>query len=191
MGRTKTFDEDRAVSAAMTVFWRLGFEGTSLPDLLHAMKLSRSSMYATFGSKEALFERCVEAYSDELVGALYAELGKATSGRAFIRDVLLSVADEPARSRGCLVMNSASELGQRVPHLAQLIGRQVHRFEAVFEAALQREEPLGARSQPKDRRALAKYLVCSLSGLKTMAKAGSSRESLSATSEIVLQQLAQ
>ena len=69
MARTKEFDERDALLAAMGVFWRQGYEGTSIPDLLKATGLSRSSLYETFSDKATLFEAAAALYF-ELHGAL-------------------------------------------------------------------------------------------------------------------------
>ena len=94
MGRQKEFDEAEAIEAAMLVFWQVGFESASLPELLDAMGLSKSSFYHSFGSKEALFERCLGAYADKLVRSLREQLDRSESGLAFLRSVLFSVGEE-------------------------------------------------------------------------------------------------
>src|ERR1700744_2545866 len=62
MSRTREFDLDDAVNAALHVFWRKGYEGTSLTDLTEALGINRPSLYAAFGSKEQLFLRAIERY---------------------------------------------------------------------------------------------------------------------------------
>ena len=63
MARTKEFDEDQALLAAMHVFWELGYDGASLPDILAGTGLSRSSLYETFGDKRALFLKALQLYT--------------------------------------------------------------------------------------------------------------------------------
>lgn len=178
MGRQKEFDEAEAIEAAMLVFWQVGFESASLPELLDAMGLSKSSFYHSFGSKEALFERCLGAYADKLVRSLREQLDRSESGLAFLRSVLFSVGEETrdkASRRGCLVMNTANEFGQREPAFAKIVSREVNRFEEVFADALARAEKEDPSQHGTNRRARARYMVCALSGLKTMAKAGATR----------------
>ncbi len=59
IGRPLQFDPEQVLDAAMQVFWASGYDATSLQDLLQAMRLSKSSFYQTFGSKQQLFERCL------------------------------------------------------------------------------------------------------------------------------------
>src|ERR1051326_7706866 len=61
-GRPREFDTEKALDAALGVFWRKGYEGASLPDLTRAMGINRPSLYAAFGNKEELFRRAVDRY---------------------------------------------------------------------------------------------------------------------------------
>ncbi|HMH35803.1 MAG TPA: helix-turn-helix domain-containing protein, partial [Streptosporangiaceae bacterium] len=63
-GRPRGFDVDEALDRALEVFWRQGYEGTALSDLTAAMGISRPSLYATFGNKEALFRKVLDRYAD-------------------------------------------------------------------------------------------------------------------------------
>jgi AcrR family transcriptional regulator len=64
MGRPRGFDEKAALDAAMRVFWEKSYEGATLTDLTEAMGINRSSMYAAFGDKEALFRLVIARYRD-------------------------------------------------------------------------------------------------------------------------------
>ncbi len=193
VGRRREFDEDEALQAAMQVFWRLGFEKTSLTDLLSAMGLSKSSFYQAFQSKEALFERCLRTYADTVVGQMRDELQHASSGLAFVRATLMGVARDAGHGddarRGCLVMNTANEVGQREPSLAKLVSVQVDRFASVFESALRRAKDEGEWTGDQAPKTVARFLLCTLTGLKTMVKAGASRANVRSTAEVALQAL--
>lgn len=67
MARTREFDDETAVRAARELFWERGYVSTSLADLQAATRLSRSSMYATYGSKRGLFERAALSYLAEVI----------------------------------------------------------------------------------------------------------------------------
>src|SRR5687768_187990 len=65
VGRPRAFDADRALDRALEVFWRKGYEATSLTDLTEAMDINKPSLYAAFGNKEALFRKAVDLYESE------------------------------------------------------------------------------------------------------------------------------
>ncbi|MEZ4224805.1 MAG: TetR/AcrR family transcriptional regulator [Polyangiaceae bacterium] len=189
MARSREFDEAKALQAGMLVFWQQGYDATSLPDLLAAMGLSKSSFYQAFTSKEMLFERCLTHYADTMVGGMRRSLDEAATGLDFIRNTLLGVAEEAkskSSRRGCLIMNTASEFGQRQPDVAKLVQRHSRRFEAVFHDALERAAADGQLSEAARAQDVARYLVCTLSGLKTLAKAGATRTELTGAAEIAL-----
>lgn len=189
IGRPLEFDPEQALDAAMHVFWSSGYEATSLQDLLKAMGLSKSSFYQTFGSKQRLFERCIGHYRENMAAMMLERLEKAASGRQFIAEMLYAAADEangPLKPRGCLVMNTANEFSQQDPAIAEGVALSVDRFKKVFHAAVRRAQEEGDIAAGKDAAVLAQYLVSSMSGLKTMVKAGAGGEAVRDIVRVVL-----
>ncbi len=180
MGRPLTFNRDEALDVAMRVFWSEGYEATSLHDLLYAMNLSKSSFYQSYGGKHELLQRSIHRYSAWVADEMRKRLRQAPSGRAFIEAIFdeLTEADDDDLKRGCFVMNCASEFAQSDAVVAGLVMDSVLHFEEVFHQAVERAQVEGDLSPEKDARAVARYLVSSRSGLKTMAKAGAARETL-------------
>jgi TetR/AcrR family transcriptional repressor of nem operon len=191
-GRPLEFDPDAALDAAMQAFWRNGYENTSMQDLLDAMNLSKSSLYQAFGGKQALFERCMTRYGDEMIGALREALQHSPSGLGFIRQFLESVLDEArgvCEARGCLVMNTANEFARRNPRIAEAVSQGLERFHDVLQAAVERAQQEGDIPQKRDATMLANFLVSSMSGLKTMSKAGADEDTLRGIVELSLKAL--
>src|SRR4051794_27244234 len=91
-GRPRAFDADAALVAALAVFWRNGYEGTSLTDLTAAMGINRPSLYAAFGNKEALFRRVMDRYAEQ-GRALVADCGAEPTARAFVERLLRGLTD--------------------------------------------------------------------------------------------------
>jgi AcrR family transcriptional regulator len=87
MGRPRGFDEEAALDAAMKVFWEKSYEGARLTDLTEAMGINRSSMYAAFGDKEALFKLVIARYRDGPMTYIRQALEKPTL-RAVIETLL-------------------------------------------------------------------------------------------------------
>lgn len=191
-GRPLEFDPDAALDAAMQVFWRNGYENTSMQDLLDAMRISKSSLYQAFGGKQALFERCMTRYGDEMIGALRAALHSSPSGLAFIRQFLESVLDEArgvCEARGCLVLNTANEFARRNPRIAEAVSQGLERFHGVLLAAVERAQQEGEILPGRNAAMLASYLVSSMSGLRTMSKAGAGEDTLRGIIELTLEVL--
>lgn len=160
----------------MRLFWRKGFGDTSLDDLLAAMRIGRSSFYAAFRSKEAVFREALGRYGAVMAAEFGGRLLRARTGRAFIKSIL-EIPVREARERcadGCLVMNSAAELGHSV--LRRDVRNSLSIFERIFQQAVLRGQNEGSISAAADARALATYLAASLGGLRTMAKVGASAE---------------
>lgn len=119
MGRAQSFDTDTVVRAALAVFWELGFEAASLPDLERATGLNRSSLYNSFGNKRGLFDAAVEDYLDRVVRPRLAPMtGPDVAPEAvvdYLRQLRASLATPgslPARF-GCLLVSVAgAPLGQ-------------------------------------------------------------------------------
>jgi AcrR family transcriptional regulator len=116
-GRPRTFDIDEAMNQAIQVFWAKGYEHTSLEDLLRAMKLSKSSFYQTFGSKQALYHRTIEDRFSESIAAAQAA-GEIPSQK------------DPRKMARAL---TSTFYGMQVMGRARL-GREI--LEDVFETAL-------------------------------------------------------
>ena len=84
MARPREFDEHSALQRAMQVFWRKGFEATSLADLLKATGLSKSSLYQTFTDKRSLFLAALETYRQDRMRHLRAKLNDGRPARESI-----------------------------------------------------------------------------------------------------------
>ena len=192
-GRPLEYDPDKALDAAMHLFWSQGYEATSLSDLLNAMGLSKSSLYQGFGGKKELFMRCINRYCDNYAGLFLDLLNKAGSGRSFIEETLLMAANETRRSemrRGCLLMNTASEFAQKDPAIAQRVATGFDRFRGVFLAAVERGQREGDITTQVDAEPLASYLMSSMGGLKTVVKGGADEQKVKDIVDIIMRALA-
>lgn len=188
-GRPIEFDPEVALNAAMRLFWAQGYAATSLQELLVRMGIARSSFYQTFHGKHEVFLRALEHYRDGLVVELRAQLAAADSALDFLNDTLASVADD-ARGRdgrrGCLVFNSAAEFGQCDPEVAAQVSTAITAFTTVFADAIRQAQREGDIDPGRDPVLLGKHMVCSMSGLRTLAKAGAKRRELIQLAELAV-----
>lgn len=174
-GRPVEFDKTKALNSAMEIFWSNGYEGTSLNDLLDGMLISKSSFYQSYASKEELFLKCLFFYNDKITSHLRQELKKSKSGVKFIEKVFLDTISEINKKkcpRGCLIINSASEFSKKNAKISKAVEESLCDFENIFYEAL--EKAKGANEIKKNKKIdqLAWYLVSSMSGMRSMIKAG-------------------
>ncbi len=175
MGRPIEFDPDKALVDAMHVFWSRGFEASSMQDILKATGLSKSSLYQTFGSKQDLFDSCLEFYCNDSYSKFKEILNNSTSGREFIESLFKSITascDSDEGKKGCFLMNTVSEFGKRDKHLAEAMNNQIKRVEQILAEAIKRDKTEKKLNQDLDEKALATYFITNMSGLRTMVKAG-------------------
>jgi TetR/AcrR family transcriptional repressor of nem operon len=192
IGRPLEFDPDQVVAAATRVFWAKGYEATSMQDLLDATKLSKSSLYPAFGGKQQIFERCIAAYTDQMVERLRARLRASATPLEFIKVTLAEIGSEGAQTKtpnGCLIMNTASEFGQRDREFARWVDVGITRIRAIMELAITRGQAAGELSNAHSAPLLADYLMSSIAGLRTMVKAGTPTRTVLGIVDIVVASL--
>ncbi|WP_431219824.1 TetR/AcrR family transcriptional regulator [Leifsonia xyli] len=187
-GRPRGFDTDEALDAAVGVFWRQGYEGTTLDDLTSAMGINRPSLYAAFGNKEETFKQAVARYADvemAYVGDALAEPTARAVAEHYLRSNVLAIT-APGKPAGCLSIQgglAGSAEDQRIVRfLADSRDAGERRLTERFRRAVE-EGDLTAGERPAD---LAKYLVTVSAGLAVQASAGASRASLQRVAERAL-----
>lgn len=181
MARPIEFDKTVALEKAMDVFWEKGFQATSLQDLISSMGLSKSSFYQAFKSKHELFAATLDYYTDRMVSSMSDTIGSTASGFEFIEQIFTEIVEQaPLKSsqKGCFLMNTASEFAQSNSQIAGLTKSGMKKVELVFIGAIKQSQNIGEISLDKSAETLANFLICNMSGLKTMVKAGIKRDTL-------------
>lgn len=111
VGRPREFDREEALDAAMRLFWLKGFQSASITDLCNAMGIRSPSLYAAFGSKEALYLEALSLYAVTVGATLWNRMDRAESARAGVESLLLAAAEMlPASAdgpAGCMVTLAA------------------------------------------------------------------------------------
>ena len=187
MARTKEFEPLAALDAAMELFWRKGYEAASMRDLLDAMGIGRGSFYDTFGDKHALFLSAIDRF--QKVRTSWVEEALRGEGLDGIDEVFRRSLDglfQFQPRRGCLLANSAVELAPHDPDVAARISSYIRRTEDAFQGALERARDRAEIHSDSDPRALARFLVNTLHGLRVLARAGADRATLEDTVHIAL-----
>jgi TetR/AcrR family transcriptional repressor of nem operon len=187
-GRPKNFDERDALQSAMELFWRRGYEATSLDDLLRAMTLSKSSFYAEFKSKEWLYRACLRSYQGMIVAHLEELRESSASIREFFDKVFTEVINDATSGdpRGCLIVNSAIEFGQHKSEFRLDVRTALEAVQKTFEAAIQHAVRSGEFDGTSSPKLLAKYLTTCISGLRAMIKGGMTAKDAKSVGQKVL-----
>ncbi|WP_405663697.1 TetR/AcrR family transcriptional regulator [Streptomyces sp. NBC_01166] len=190
MARPRLFDEERALDAAMRLFWLQGYEATSTQDLCEATGLGRSSIYNTFSSKHTLFVRSLTRYLDSMTAGQHALLADTElPATARLRALFTSVIDTEESNRregrgiGCLGVNTSTELSGRDPEVAELLRRDLElRLASLGDVitAGQLAGEISRRRRPDD---LARFLNAVVAGMRVSAQNGADRTTLEAVAD--------
>lgn len=188
MGRPREFDVDKALEQALHVFWRQGYEGTSINDLTQAIGITKPSLYAAFGNKEDLFRKALDRYIDGPGGYVQTAMAKPTI-REVVAHLLHGAADavtNPDNPPGCLAVQAALCCGEAAETIKQELMSRRAKGEDDLRARFERAIAEG--DLPKDANAgdLARYLSAVLQGMAVQAAGGASRDDLQKVADIAL-----
>lgn len=182
-GRPRNFDESAVLDQALEVFWRHGFQGASLAELTAAMGLSKPSLYAAFGDKEALYLKALARYADVQIARHAQVLDAEKDGRMAVENFLRSMAimlTDPSLPGGCFIINGTADCGgTSTPASVELAlrtalqGSEIKLRERLLRA--QREGQLNTATSAED---LAAVFSALLAGLGVLAKSGAKRAKL-------------
>ena len=174
-GRPREFDPKDVIKRAMNVFWSNGYSGTSLPDLIKATRLSRSSLYAAFGDKHSLFLCALEQYIDESNVRIDASLQAPLPALERVRDCLNGYLDRscgPSGKRGCLLIATAMELTAKDAQVSKRIRAFFDSYEKRLTATLVLAKEQGELADGVEPANGARILLCMFEGLRVVAKTG-------------------
>jgi AcrR family transcriptional regulator len=187
-GRPRQFDTQKALDAALLLFWRHGYEGTSLAALTRAMGVNVPSLYAAFGNKETLFRKALDRYLQNPASYLPKALEAPTARRAvekLFRGAINMVMN-PRHPDGCLLVQGALASGPA----AASVRKELSLRRAAAEAAVRRrlERAIAEADLPAsvDAGQLARYVITVLWGLSVQAAGGATRAQLQSVVEVAL-----
>lgn len=174
MARSPTFDRETVLDHAVACFWRHGYEGTSVQDLVAATGLGRGSLYAAFGDKRGVFEAALDRYRTVVSARLFAPLDAPGADMDAIREVLrrLATVDRKAPAPGCLLTNTVCEAGPRDPAFAASVRLAFEGVERRFETALEGAATRGQLRPGVVPADAALFLLGTAQGLRVLARAG-------------------
>jgi len=189
-GRPKTFDRGTALEAAMLLFWDRGFEQTSVDELAAVMGICTSSLYSSFGDKEALFLAAVDHYQAGK-GSIYdIAVNEGKTAKAAFTNLFKLAAIEMTRSdqpRGCMLAVALPTCSPKYDKLQKELHHRRPLSETIWVIRLQAAVQSNEIPKSTDLHLLATFLRTTLLGMSLQARAGASRETLMKIGKLALQ----
>ncbi len=180
-GRPRSFDRHAALAAAMETFWQAGYEGTSMAALTAAMGINSPSLYAAFGSKEALFREAVGLYLAREANKGQAILDAAPTARdathALLRHTIENLV-RPNMPHGCLLVLGDSNAAAQNSGVHDYLRQCRCDSQAMLEDRLERGLRDGDIPAGADVAAIAAFYMTLIQGLSLRARDGVAREAL-------------
>lgn len=188
MGRPRAFDEDAALEAAMRVFWEKSYEGATIADLTKAMGINRSSAYAAFGDKEALFRRALDRYCEGPMAYVQRALELPTF-RETVVSLLQGTVEflaTPGNPRGCLMIQGALACSTDAEPVKQLMIKRRKEGETALQIRTRRAQREGELDSEIDPTDFARYLKTLITGMCIQAANGETRAEMLRNAEVAL-----
>ncbi|WP_250438875.1 TetR/AcrR family transcriptional regulator [Delftia tsuruhatensis] len=188
-GRPREFDRDQALERAMLAFWRRGYEGTSMADLVQALGIASARIYAAFGSKQDLFREAVQHY--EAGDGGFADRAMAQEPRVrdalarVLRDAVATYTDD-AHPLGCMVVTAATNCAEENEAVAAWLAEHRRLRTQSLIDRLQRALDEGELRAGTDVQALGDFYATQLHGISVQARDGVPRQRLLAAVQTAL-----
>lgn len=192
MGRARQFDENKALQAAMHLFWEKGYSATSMQELEQSTGLKRTSIYNSFGNKRSFFQKTLDLYGRQVEELLRSIMDEAPTCQEAMARWLAAVIDmhfSQETPGGCLMILSVLEGGQHDQQTKEMAAALFHKERDIVQDRLQRGVDEGEFPQGFDCRAVAGAIAAASSGIMVLAMANYPRESLEEISRASLAML--
>src|ERR1700685_3765088 len=188
MARAKKFDPEKALAAAMNVFWRLRYANTSLYVLTEEMRVARQSLYDTFGDKRSLYLKALAHYRNETNGSMRRMFQSAPSMKDGFARLFFGLSGERRvkHARGSLLLSANMERAAEDPVVSKFLRDNQAEVEGIFAAALRSAKSKGELSSRKDPEALARFFVVTIQGMRALARLKSDRLALEQVAKVAL-----
>ena len=183
-GRPRSFDREAALERAMEVFWRQGYESTSIQDLTKAMGINPPSLYAAFGDKERLYLECLERYMACRKESMACAFDEEPTARAAVERMLKEAAiglAEPGHPKGCMLTSAAATCSEASAQLQATVTARRSAGKARIKARIDRGLAEGELPPGTDTAALTDFYSTVMTGMSMQARDGASRKSLMTT----------
>ncbi|MEM9032181.1 MAG: helix-turn-helix domain-containing protein [Pseudomonadota bacterium] len=186
MARAATYDRDEVLRKARDLFWSKGYRGTSLKDLEAALDLRPGSIYAGFGSKEALFSEALRLYAEESRRAAdetFARHASPLAGLAAYARALAGLCDPERPSRACMVAKTVLETADDDPVLRDLAERLMDVAETSFVNQFRAAQAAGEIDADADPVRLGRRFQAGVIGIRAYAQRRVAQEAVASLAD--------
>jgi len=188
-GRPRAFDREQALGIALDLFWRQGYEGTSIPQLTKAMGISPPSLYAAFKSKESLYREAVELYLTQYSGFMSSLFDEKISARDAIEKALLEAAkqfSDPCHAPGCMISSAGLQASpDNMKLAAELTGFRQAAQQVVY-TRLEAARKSGELAKKTDTASLAAFYAMVSQGMSVQARDGATTDLLTQLAKLAM-----
>lgn len=191
MGRPRGFREADALDAAMRIFWDKGYEGASLDDLTEAMGINRSSLYATFGDKETLFQKVIAQYAEGPM-VFMREALRLPTARAVVEGLLrgaVKFLTDPNHPRGCLTLQGGLTCGSGAQSVKETMIEWRESGLRQVQKRMRRAQVDGDLSKDVNPKDLARYISIVMNGLAVQSANGATAAEMTRAVEMALRSI--
>ncbi len=173
MSRTREFDTEAVLDQMVDVFWRKGYDATSIQDLVDSTGVNRPSLYSAYGDKERLFLRVLERFSARFTQRLQEPLQTEPSIHKALEQTFelhIERLTHPDFPPGCLIVNTMHKSASMPERVARRIAAGANQMEEALYQALRRAQQNGQIDAQRDARALARFFVSTMHGMAIAAR---------------------
>lgn len=172
MARTKNFDREEKLIAAMELFWHKGYADTSIADLVDHLGINRFSLYNAYVDKETLYHECLDYYLTQISFPSLTELGKGDAGLEAIKTHLQRFALlQRDQQCGCFMQNAILERAHSDDEVLNTGTMLYTKLDTALSQALENAKQDGVISNNVNIEQMSRFLVLQMQGIRVLGKA--------------------
>ena len=188
-GRPRAFDRELALDIALDLFWRHGFDGASIPQLTSAMGISPPSLYAAFGSKDALYRETIARYQIKYSGFMHSLFDEKISAQDAVEQALLAAAkqfSDPCHALGCMISSAELQASPGNEKLAAEITGIRLASQHMLHTRLEAARKTGELAKNTDTSSLAAFYAMVTQGMSVQARDGATATTLKRLAKLAM-----
>ena len=180
-GRPRAYEQGSALDAALKIFWTRGYSGTSVDDLAAAMKMSKPSVYAAFGNKQAVYEAAVNHYIATIGSCYLQPLAAEATLRGALLGFYAAVIDVVTGKHGplgCVVACTLPAEAGASKEARDLLSGMFAQLDGAVVARLRTAQAAGELAAEADATLLGQIVTSGMFALSIRARSGATRRAL-------------